>query len=96
MFFTTKRKIRADFETTRYITEYFVGIKKFDKYHEFFSDVGLNMLEEHEPSEFDKPFISEVSPLKEFVNSPTIDKQALFYLIVNLNAMDRCALDIID
>jgi len=93
---TTERKVRADFETTRYITEYFAGVKDVDNYHEFFSNVGLNMLEGDEPSEFDKPFISKVAPLNQFVNSSTIEKQDIFYLIVNLNAMDRCALDVID
>lgn len=92
---TTYRKIRADFETTRYITEYFAGIKDAEHYHEFFSKVELNMLEGEEPSEFDKIFISKVAPLKHFVNTSTIEKQDIFYLIVNLNAMERCVLDVI-
>lgn len=46
--------------------------------------------------EFDKPFISKVVPLKQFVNTSTIEKQDIFYLVVNLNAMERCALDVID
>ena len=93
---TTYRKVRADFETTRYITEYFAGIKDAEHYHEFFSNVGLNMLEGEEPLEFDKPFISKVVPLKQFVNTSIIEKQDIFYLVVNLNAMERCALDVID
>lgn len=93
---TTYRKVRVDFETTRYITEYFAGFKDADHYREFFSTVELNMLEGEEPSEFDKPFISKVAPLKQFVKTSTIEKRDIFYLIINLNAMNRYALDVID
>ena len=91
---TTYRKISADFETTRYITEYFVGIKDTDKYYELFSNVCLNMLEEQEPPVFDKPFISRVTPLSQYVTGSTIEKQDVFYLIVKLNALNRCTLDV--
>ena len=91
---TTYRKISVDFKTTRYITEYFVGIKDTDNYYELFSNVCLKMLEGRELPVFDKLFISMVTPLNQYVTSSTIEKQDVFYLIVKLNALNRCALDV--
>ena len=91
---TTYRKINADFETIRYITEYFVGIKDTDNYYELFSNVCLDMLEGQEPPVFDRLFVSKVEPLSQYVANSTIEKQDVFYFIVKLNALDRCALDV--
>ena len=91
---TTYRKISADFETTRYITEYFVGIKNTDNYYELFSNVCLNMLEGQEPPMFDKLFVSMVTPLSQYVTGSTIEKQDVFSFIVKFNGLNRCALDV--
>ncbi|WP_458456954.1 hypothetical protein [Methanobrevibacter sp.] len=92
---TTERKTVADFETTRYILEDFVGIKREDKYYEFFSNTELNMEKDGEPSEFDKLFISKVKPLSEYIQSSTISKQDIFAYLIKINSCNRSVLDII-
>ena len=93
---TTYRKRRIDSETTRYITEYFIGVKDDEKYYEFFSNVQLNMLEGTNPPEFNKPFVSEVIPLNTVINISKIERNQIFNYILNFNAEERCALDIVD
>lgn len=91
---TTQQKVKVDSQTIRYITEYFVGTGDSENYYEFFSNVRLNSLEVNEPPIFDKPFISDVAPLYPLVKVSIIDKETLFNLITNINALDRCALDV--
>ena len=93
---TTYRKRRVDSETTRYITEYFIGVKDDEEYYEFFSNVHLNMLEGTVPPEFDKPFVSEVIPLNTVINISTIERNQIFNYILNFNAEERSALDVVD
>lgn len=93
---TTYRKVRSDYETTRYITEYFVGRKKAGKYYEFFSELELKESYNFQLSEFDTLFITDVKPLHKYEKSSTINKQGIFNLLLKQNALERVVADIME
>ena len=75
------------------ITWYFLATKQEDKYYELFSDI--NIMEEKDThangiveKEFDKPYITEIEPLRKYMmdkKAKKIKKQILFDFITMMN-----------